>query len=210
MNSVKKRSKKLISLKPREDPIKKIENKYKKKKQKDKIVTTTSELLSTLPIKRKSNNFSNLVKSMIPESKYTFSDERENYDKQQLGLGISSNNKYSNIKVVVRFRPFNEIEEEMIGHNIGYKTVEIQNSSTVSLKSSSNQESTFVFDRIFDLKANQEEIFNSIGKEMVKDVMAGYNGTILTYGQSSSGKTFTMYGNDIFDDEKKGIIPNTM
>ena len=37
--------------------------------------------------------------------------------------------------------------------------------------------------------------------------MEGYNGTIFAYGQSGSGKTYTMYGNDIQDNENKGLIP---
>jgi len=34
----------------------------------------------------------------------------------------------------------------------------------------------------------------------------GYNGTIFAYGQTSSGKTHTMYG-DIHDEDLHGIIP---
>jgi hypothetical protein len=37
-------------------------------------------------------------------------------------------------------------------------------------------------------------------------VLEGYNGTILAYGQTSSGKTYTMQGN-IEDNEYQGIIP---
>eukprot|EP00658_Telonema_sp_P-2_P077228 TRINITY_DN6935_c0_g2_i1.p1 TRINITY_DN6935_c0_g2~~TRINITY_DN6935_c0_g2_i1.p1 ORF type:complete len:569 (-),score=207.55 TRINITY_DN6935_c0_g2_i1:119-1825(-) len=37
--------------------------------------------------------------------------------------------------------------------------------------------------------------------------MRGYNGTILAYGQTSCGKTYTMEGPSIDDEEKKGIIP---
>ena len=40
--------------------------------------------------------------------------------------------------------------------------------------------------------------------------MAGYNGTIFAYGQSGSGKTYTMYGDNIFDNQKKGIIPRIL
>ena len=46
-----------------------------------------------------------------------------------------------------------------------------------------------------------------VGKEIVKDVLSGYNGTIFAYGQSGSGKTYTMYGDDIYDIENRGIIP---
>lgn len=38
------------------------------------------------------------------------------------------------------------------------------------------------------------------------DVLAGYNGTIFAYGQTSSGKTHTMEG-VIGDPSKQGIIP---
>ena len=37
--------------------------------------------------------------------------------------------------------------------------------------------------------------------------MDGYNGTIFAYGQTSSGKTFTMTGPDVSDVENQGIIP---
>ena len=50
-------------------------------------------------------------------------------------------------------------------------------------------------------------IYENLGKRIVGDVMEGYNGTIFAYGQSGSGKTYTMYGPDIFDDMYKGIIP---
>ena len=42
---------------------------------------------------------------------------------------------------------------------------------------------------------------------IVDSVLEGFNGTILAYGQTSSGKTHTMLGPDIDDDVNKGIIP---
>ena len=42
---------------------------------------------------------------------------------------------------------------------------------------------------------------------MIEDIMYGYNGTVFAYGQTGGGKTFTMYGEDIFDDTKMGLIP---
>jgi kinesin family protein 5 len=35
-------------------------------------------------------------------------------------------------------------------------------------------------------------VYNEAAKEIVKDVLSGYNGTIFAYGQTSSGKTHTM------------------
>jgi kinesin family protein 5 len=37
-----------------------------------------------------------------------------------------------------------------------------------------------------------------------------YNATIFAYGQTSSGKTFTMEGPDIYDPETRGIIPRAL
>lgn len=45
-----------------------------------------------------------------------------------------------------------------------------------------------------------------MGKDTIEDILNGYNGTIFAYGQSGSGKTFTMYG-ELDDEELRGIIP---
>lgn len=37
--------------------------------------------------------------------------------------------------------------------------------------------------------------------------MEGFNGTVLAYGQTSSGKTHTMTGPDIYNKVDRGIIP---
>ena len=123
----------------------------------------------------------------------------------------SNNAKNSNIKVVVRFRPLNEVERELINNNIGYKCMNLINDQNVSIKGENlREDQKFCFDRIFTPNISQEDIFDKIGIETVKDVVNGYNGSIFTYGQSSSGKTHTMYGNNNFDEKDKGIIPRTM
>ena len=37
--------------------------------------------------------------------------------------------------------------------------------------------------------------------------MQGFNGTVFAYGQTSSGKTHTMLGQNIGDPEQRGMIP---
>ncbi|TEB35912.1 kinesin-domain-containing protein [Coprinellus micaceus] len=65
----------------------------------------------------------------------------------------------------------------------------------------------FTFDRVFPMGTKQEEIFEYGVKDIVKDVLDGYNGTVFAYGQTGSGKTFTMMGADIDSPDLKGIIP---
>ena len=65
-------------------------------------------------------------------------------------------------------------------------------------------------DLIFPSDTAQDILYNKVASSTVRDVLKGYNGTILTYGQSGSGKTYSMYGTDIFDHESKGIVPRAM
>ena len=44
-------------------------------------------------------------------------------------------------------------------------------------------------------------------RPIIDSVLDGFNGTIFAYGQTSSGKTHTMTGPDMYDVEKQGIIP---
>lgn len=49
----------------------------------------------------------------------------------------------------------------------------------------------FRFDNIMH-NASQESIYEECGEEIVRGVLGGYNGTILAYGITGAGKTFTM------------------
>ena len=118
--------------------------------------------------------------------------------------------KNSNIKVAVRFRPMNMIEQELLKNKIGYDYINLIDDKHVLLKQDMGREENFSFDKIFPINATQEDLYSHVGKELLNDVINGYNATILSYGQSSSGKTFTMYGDNIYDDSKKGIVPRTM
>ncbi|NXI15773.1 KIF5C protein, partial [Irena cyanogastra] len=64
----------------------------------------------------------------------------------------------------------------------------------------------YVFDRVLPPNTSQEQVYNACAKQIVKDVLEGYNGTIFAYGQTSSGKTHTMEGK-LHDPQLMGIIP---
>ena len=67
----------------------------------------------------------------------------------------------------------------------------------------------YVFDRTFGMDSTQQEVYTQSVQPIVESVLDGYNGTILAYGQTSSGKTYTMTGRNGVDgnDLEKGIIP---
>ena len=115
-----------------------------------------------------------------------------------------------NIRVYVRFRPFNEVETGLLNDGVGWTTPIYKENNVVQIdahRTGSEIGPLFKFDKVFTSDSPQQKLYDFVGKEIVKDVTDGYNGTIFAYGQSGSGKTFTMYGRDVDDEETKGLIP---
>lgn len=102
-----------------------------------------------------------------------------------------------NIRVVCRFRPLNDSEEKA-GSKFVIKFPDDQCASVTG--------KVYVFDKVLKPNVTQEQVYNAAARNIVKDVLCGYNGTIFAYGQTSSGKTHTMEG-VIDHPELQGIIP---
>ncbi|MBN3292103.1 KINH protein, partial [Polypterus senegalus] len=101
------------------------------------------------------------------------------------------------IKVTCRFRPLNDSEVTR-----GDKYIpKFQGEDSVVIGGK-----PYVFDRVFQSSTTQEQVYNACARQIVKDVLEGYNGTIFAYGQTSSGKTHTMEGK-LHDPDGMGIIP---
>ncbi|BHF81374.1 Kinesin-related protein 6 [Sparganum proliferum] len=67
----------------------------------------------------------------------------------------------------------------------------------------------FTFADIFEPSIAQEDIFREVAKPVIENALAGYNGTIFAYGQSGSGKTYTMTGgSELFTN--RGLIPRAI
>ena len=66
----------------------------------------------------------------------------------------------------------------------------------------------FQFNGIFEQNSSQEEIFEIIGKKIIKKSIEGYNNSVFCYGQTGSGKTFTMCGSKNW--KERGLIPRIL
>lgn len=109
----------------------------------------------------------------------------------------------SNVKVICRFRPLNDKEKE----NTKDLCITYIDDEQVEIKSKNEYNNfTFQFDKIFNTMSTQKEIYDYSAKELVDSVLSGYNATIFAYGQTASGKTYTMQG-QLNSPEKEGIIP---
>lgn len=117
---------------------------------------------------------------------------------------MKSDSTRENVKVVCRVRPQNAMELAQGGNScVRLNETNIE----VHLEEGTH---TFSFDRIFGPDSTQHEVFEYCAIPLINDVLQGYNATIFAYGQTSSGKTFTMEGRDIRDKQFKGIIPRTV
>ena len=73
----------------------------------------------------------------------------------------------------------------------------------------------FTFDQVHGPSTTQYEMFESTTQPLISRFIEGFNCTILAYGQTSSGKTFTMTGVDLDADpldpnNRMGIIPRAV
>lgn len=69
----------------------------------------------------------------------------------------------------------------------------------------------FTFDYVFDMDSQQHEVYEQTAKPAVMSILEGYNSTIFAYGQTGTGKTFTMEGFTFKNsDPIRGIIPRSI
>jgi centromeric protein E len=104
------------------------------------------------------------------------------------------------IKVGVRVRPFIEGE-------IGELKVNVTGSK---IKMLSQTGPIYEFDHVFGPGEDTQGVFERLAEPIVTSVTKGFNGTIFAYGQTASGKTHTMMGdekNELLSDQNLGIIP---
>ena len=68
-----------------------------------------------------------------------------------------------------------------------------------------SKDNSYTFTKVFTNESTQENIFKDVGKKHVDSVLGGVNSTIFAYGQTGTGKTFTIEGSENLD----GLIQNS-
>ncbi|XP_021252505.1 centromere-associated protein E isoform X2 [Numida meleagris] len=69
-----------------------------------------------------------------------------------------------------------------------------------------NGTKVFSYDRVFHSDDNTQQLYEGVAVPIIQSAVQGYNGTIFAYGQTASGKTYTMMGNK----DSVGIIPKAI
>ncbi|XP_030058868.1 kinesin-like protein KIF11 isoform X2 [Microcaecilia unicolor] len=133
-------------------------------------------------------------------------------------VGTKKEEKGKNIQVVVRCRPFNLAERKVNS----YSVLECDSvRKEVAVRTGGINEKlgkkTYTFDMVFGPQAKQIDVYRSVVCPILDEVIMGYNCTVFAYGQTGTGKTFTMEGERSPDaeftweeDPLAGIIPRTL
>ncbi|KHJ33911.1 putative kinesin-like protein bimc [Erysiphe necator] len=127
---------------------------------------------------------------------------------------FENDDEETNINVVVRCRGRNEREvRENSGvilstNGVKGKTLEL------SMGPNALNNKTYNFDRVFSSAADQAMIYEDVVKPALEEMLSGYNCTIFAYGQTGTGKTYTMSGDttekfNLLSDDA-GIIPRVL
>ncbi|CBZ53283.1 putative kinesin motor domain-containing protein [Neospora caninum Liverpool] len=107
----------------------------------------------------------------------------------------------NSVRVAVRTRPTPNFNDKLFCIDEEHGTIDV----TVP---SRNDVSHFKFDKMLH-NAPQERVFDDCVRDIITSVMEGYNGTVMVYGQTGAGKTFTMSGGPR-NFELRGIIPRAI
>ncbi|KAM3602434.1 uncharacterized protein V6R79_004054 [Siganus canaliculatus] len=122
---------------------------------------------------------------------------------------MSKNKNSESVKVVVRCRPLNR-KEESSGPAGGIVQMDLRLGQVILRNpraSPTEPQKTFTFDAVYDANSKQRDLYDESVRPLIDSVLAGFNGTIFAYGQTGTGKTYTMQG-AWMDPEKRGVIPN--
>ncbi|EFH69259.1 hypothetical protein ARALYDRAFT_472057 [Arabidopsis lyrata subsp. lyrata] len=119
--------------------------------------------------------------------------------------GGSSRSREEKIVVTVRLRPLNK-KELLAKDQVAWECVDDHTIvSKPQVQERLHHQSSFTFDKVFGPESLTENVYEDGVKNVALSALMGINATIFAYGQTSSGKTYTMRGvtekavNDIYN-----------
>lgn len=114
------------------------------------------------------------------------------------------------VQVVVRCRPMDEKEttreySRVVDVFPSRGVVEVRRPRD---DPTSDNVKVFTFDAVYDWNSSQQDLYEETVRPLVSSVLDGFNGTIFAYGQTGTGKTYTMEGVK-HDHDRRGVIPRS-
>ncbi|KAK6299868.1 hypothetical protein J4Q44_G00299010 [Coregonus suidteri] len=116
----------------------------------------------------------------------------------------------SEVRVFIRSRPTANFAQELIQYLPDGQTVSVHQRKDSRKGVVNNQLSSWSFrlDGVLH-DVSQEEVYGRVGRGVVLGALEGYNGTVMCFGQTGAGKTYTMTG-ATESYKQRGIIPRAL
>lgn len=113
------------------------------------------------------------------------------------------------VRVAVRLRPRNA--EELAADADFADCVELlPELKRLKLRKNNWDSDTYEFDEVLTEFASQKRVYEVVAKPVVESVLDGYNGTVMAYGQTGTGKTYTLGWLGEEDTADRGIMVRAM
>ncbi|TMW58120.1 hypothetical protein Poli38472_011708 [Pythium oligandrum] len=119
-------------------------------------------------------------------------------------------NAHKRVRVCIRVRPpVGKTNGVVSSTGPGVVVDDREQTISVVTNAASGTGTCFHFDQVLSSQTNQAGVYQNAASEIVESVLSGYNGTIMAYGQTGAGKTFTMSGGKRqFED--RGVIARSI
>ncbi|XP_029418107.1 kinesin-like protein KIF9 isoform X5 [Nannospalax galili] len=114
------------------------------------------------------------------------------------------------VQAFVRVKPTDDFAHEMIKYGDDNKSIDIHLKKDIRRGVVNNQQTdwSFKLDGVLH-DASQDLVYETVAKDAVSQALDGYNGTIMCYGQTGAGKTYTMTG-ATENYKHRGILPRAL
>ena len=114
------------------------------------------------------------------------------------------------VKVLIRARPTEKFASKNINidEEKGSILITIPKNESMGYVNHQQEHWQFQFDKIL-LNTSQEFVFDITCKDILRSALDGFSGTVIAYGQTGAGKTFTISGTSS-DYKYRGIIPRSV
>ncbi|XP_017977805.1 PREDICTED: kinesin-like protein KIN-5C [Theobroma cacao] len=108
--------------------------------------------------------------------------------------GRHEKEKGVNVQVLLRCRPFSEEELRNNAPQVVTCNEYVREVAVSQNIAGKHIDRVFTFDKVFGPSAQQKDLYEQAVVPIVNEVLEGFNCTIFAYGQTGTGKTYTMEG----------------
>ncbi|PIA37221.1 hypothetical protein AQUCO_03000067v1 [Aquilegia coerulea] len=183
------------------------------------LTTTTTTTNTSASAKSTSSNNTNghppPVRSKVPTSKRSItpvsrpnSNDFDNDGILHSIILIFLTTEPARVRVSVRVRPRND---EDLADADSYDCIELQPEvKRLKLRKNNWSSESYQFDEVFTESASQKRVYEVVAKPVVESVLNGFNGTVMAYGQTGTGKTHTVGRLGKEDPSECGIMVRAM